>query len=137
MAYSLTEKKRIRKDFRKQSETLAVPYLLATQLDSYRHFLQAELTPAQRREAGLHAAFKSVFPMVSYNNAAALEYVRYRLEEPVFDEKECRVRGLTFAAPLKVTTRLVIYDRESKEKRVKDIREQEVYMGEVPLMTDN
>ena len=137
MAYSFTEKKRIRKDFRKQVETLEVPYLLATQLDSYRHFLQAEVHPGQRKEAGLHAAFKSVFPMVSYNNAAALEYVRYRLEEPVFDEKECRVRGLTFAAPLKVTTRLVIYDRESKEKRVKDIREQEVYMGEVPLMTDN
>ena len=137
MAYSFTEKKRIRKDFRKQVETLEVPYLLATQLDSYRLFLQAELAPAQRSDVGLHAAFKSVFPMVSYNNAAALEYVSYRLEEPVFDEKECRVRGLTFAAPLKVKTRLVIYDRESKERRVKDIREQEVYMGEVPLMTDN
>jgi DNA-directed RNA polymerase subunit beta len=137
MSYSFTEKKRIRKDFRKQIETLEVPYLLATQLDSYRLFLQAETAPSQRHEAGLHAAFKSVFPMVSYNNAAALEYVSYRLEEPVFDEKECRVRGLTFAAPLKVKTRLVIYDRESKERRVKDIREQEVYMGEVPLMTDN
>jgi len=137
VAYSFTEKKRIRKDFRKQVETLEVPYLLATQLDSYRLFLQAELAPAQRSEVGLHAAFRSVFPMVSYNNAAALEYVSYRLEEPVFDEKECRVRGLTFAAPLKVKTRLVIYDRESKERRVKDIREQEVYMGEVPLMTDN
>jgi len=137
VAYSFTEKKRIRKDFRKQVETLEVPYLLATQLDSYRLFLQAELAPAQRSDVGLHAAFKSVFPMVSYNNAAALEYVSYRLEEPVFDEKECRVRGLTFAAPLKVKTRLVIYDRESKERRVKDIREQEVYMGEVPLMTDN
>ncbi len=137
MAYSFTEKKRIRKDFRKQVETLEVPYLLATQLDSYRLFLQAELAPAQRSEVGLHAAFKSVFPMVSYNNAAALEYVSYRLEEPVFDEKECRVRGMTFAAPLKVKTRLVIYDRESKERRVKDIREQEVYMGEVPLMTGN
>jgi DNA-directed RNA polymerase subunit beta len=137
MAYSFTEKKRIRKDFRKQVETLEIPYLLATQIDSYRLFLQAELAPSQRREVGLHAAFKSVFPMVSYNNAAALEYVSFRLEEPVFDEKECRVRGLTFAAPLKVKTRLVIYDRESKEKRVKDIREQEVYLGEVPLMTDN
>ncbi|MDR3418813.1 MAG: DNA-directed RNA polymerase subunit beta [Nevskia sp.] len=137
VAYSFTEKKRIRKDFRKQVETLEVPYLLATQLDSYQLFLQAELAPSQRQDVGLHAAFKSVFPMVSYNNAAALEYVSYRLEEPVFDEKECRVRGLTFAAPLKVKTRLVIYDRESKEKRVKDIREQEVYMGEVPLMTDN
>ncbi|MBL6752541.1 MAG: DNA-directed RNA polymerase subunit beta, partial [Nevskia sp.] len=137
VAYSFTEKKRIRKDFRKQVETLEVPYLLATQLDSYRLFLQAEVAPGQRHDVGLHAAFRSVFPMVSYNNAAALEYVSYRLEEPVFDEKECRVRGLTFAAPLKVKTRLVIYDRESKEKRVKDIREQEVYMGEVPLMTDN
>ncbi|MDE0854245.1 MAG: DNA-directed RNA polymerase subunit beta, partial [Nevskia sp.] len=137
VAYSFTEKKRIRKDFRKQVETLEVPYLLATQLDSYRLFLQAELAPAQRQDVGLHAAFKSVFPMVSYNNAAALEYVSYRLEEPVFDEKECRVRGMTFAAPLKVKTRLVIYDRESKERRVKDIREQEVYMGEVPLMTGN
>ena len=102
MAYSFTEKKRIRKDFRKQVETLEVPYLLATQLDSYRLFLQAELAPAQRSEVGLHAAFRSVFPMVSYNNAAALEYVSYRLEEPVFDEKECRVRGLTFAALLLV-----------------------------------
>ncbi len=137
MTYSFTEKKRIRKDFSKQIETLEVPYLLATQIDSYRQFLQAELAPAQRHDVGLHAAFKSVFPMVSYNNAAALEYVSYRLEEPVFDEKECRVRGLTFAAPLKVKTRLVIYDRESKEKRIKDIREQEVYMGEVPLMTDH
>jgi DNA-directed RNA polymerase subunit beta len=137
MTYSFTEKKRIRKDFSKQIETREVPYLLATQIDSYRQFLQAESTPAQRTDVGLHAAFKSVFPMVSYNNAAALEYVSYRLEEPVFDEKECRVRGLTFAAPLKVKTRLVIYDRESKEKRIKDIREQEVYMGEVPLMTDH
>jgi DNA-directed RNA polymerase subunit beta len=137
MTYSFTEKKRIRKDFSKQTDTLGVPYLLATQIDSYRQFLQAELAPAQRQDVGLHAAFKSVFPMVSYNNAAALEYVSYRLEEPVFDEKECRVRGLTFAAPLKVKTRLVIYDRETKEKRVKDIREQEVYMGEVPLMTDH
>jgi DNA-directed RNA polymerase subunit beta len=137
MTYSFTEKKRIRKDFSKQIDTLEVPYLLATQIDSYRHFLQAEMAPGQRGDVGLHAAFKSVFPMISYNNAAALEYVSYRLEEPVFDEKECRVRGLTFAAPLKVKTRLVIYDRESKEKRIKDIREQEVYMGEVPLMTDH
>jgi len=137
VAYSFTEKKRIRKDFRKQVETLEVPYLLATQLDSYREFLQADVAPAARRDIGLHAAFKSVFPMVSYNNAAALEYVSYRLEEPVFDEKECRVRGLTYAAPLKVKTKLVIYDRESKERKVKEIREQEVYLGEVPLMTDN
>ena len=137
MAYSFTEKKRIRKDFSKLKETLEIPFLLATQIDSYRSFLQAELQPAKRRDLGLQASFKSVFPMVSYNGAAALEFVKYRLDEPVFEEKECRVRGLTYAAPLKVTVRLVIFDRESKEKRVKDVREQEVYLGEIPLMTDH
>ncbi|MCI0749946.1 MAG: DNA-directed RNA polymerase subunit beta, partial [Nevskiales bacterium] len=137
MAYSFTEKKRIRKNFRKQVETLEVPYLLATQIDSYRQFLQAGVTPAKRSVAGLHAAFRSVFPMVSYSGNAALEYDSYRLDEPAFDEKECRVRGMTYSAPVKVKTRLVIYDRESKEKKVKEIREQEVYLGEMPLMTDH
>jgi DNA-directed RNA polymerase subunit beta len=137
MAYSFTQKKRIRKDFRKQVETLEVPYLLATQIDSYRQFLQAEAHPEKRADLGLHAAFKSVFPMMSYSGSAALEYVSYRLDEPVFDEKECRIRGMTYAAPLKVKTKLVIYDRESKEKKVKEIREQEVYLGELPLMTEH
>ncbi|HEY9546419.1 MAG TPA: DNA-directed RNA polymerase subunit beta [Solimonas sp.] len=137
MAYSFTEKKRIRKDFSKLKETLEIPYLLATQIDSYRHFLQAETQPSKRKDSGLQASFKSVFPMTSYNGAAALEFVKYRFDEPAFDEKECRVRGMTYAAPLKVTVRLVIFDRESKEKRVKDVREQEVYLGEVPLMTDH
>jgi DNA-directed RNA polymerase subunit beta len=135
MAYSFTEKKRIRKDFSKLTETLEIPFLLSTQLDSYRDFLQEETQPAKRRDSGLQASFKSVFPMVSYNGAAALEFVKYRLDEPVFEEKECRVRGMTYAAPLKVTVRLVIFDRESKEKKVKDVREQEVYLGEMPLMT--
>jgi DNA-directed RNA polymerase subunit beta len=137
MSYSFTEKKRIRKDFRKQVETLEVPYLLATQIDSYLQFLQADKNPDKRSDSGLHAAFKSVFPMQSYSGNAALEYVSYRLDEPVFDEKECRVRGMTYAAPLKVKTKLVIYDRESKEKKVKEIREQEVYLGELPLMTEH
>ena len=137
MAYSFTEKKRIRKDFRKQTETMEVPYLLTTQIDSYRDYLQAGIIPSKRKDAGLQAAFKSVFPMTAYNGSAALEFVKYRFEEPIFDEKECRIRGLTYAAPLKVTTRLAIFDRESKEKKVKDIREQEVYMGEIPLMTGN
>ena len=137
MAYSLTEKKRIRKDFRKQTETMEVPYLLTTQIDSYKAYLQADIQASKRKDAGLQAAFKSVFPMVAYNSSAALEFVKYRLDEPIFDEKECRIRGLTYAAPLKVTTRLVIFDRESKEKKVKDVREQEVYMGEMPLMTGN
>jgi DNA-directed RNA polymerase subunit beta len=137
MAYSYTEKKRIRKNFRKQADVMDVPFLLTTQIDSYREFLQADTPAPQRRETGLHAVFLSVFPMHSYNGGASLEYVKYRLEPPAFDEKECRVRSLTYASALRVTTRLVIYDRESKDKRVKDIREQEVYMGEVPLMTDN
>ncbi|MFA5941009.1 MAG: DNA-directed RNA polymerase subunit beta [Sinimarinibacterium sp.] len=137
MAYSFTEKKRIRKDFSKLKETLEIPYLLSTQIDSYLQFLQAETQPSKRRDTGLQASFKSVFPMQSYNGAAALEFVKYRFDEPAFDEKECRVRGMTYAAPLKVTVRLVIFDRESKEKRVKDVREQEVYLGEVPLMTDH
>ncbi len=138
MAYSFTEKKRIRKDFAKQHSVLELPFLLATQLGSYRQFLQVDLDPARRNDIGLHSAFSSVFPMVSYSGSAALEYVSYRLGEPAFDEKECRIRGLTYSAPLRVTVRLVIYDKESKAnpKPVKDIREQEVYMGELPLMTD-
>ena len=137
MAYSYTEKKRIRKDFSKLLQVMDVPYLLAIQLDSYRKFLQEGADAGDRKEEGLHAAFKSVFPIVSYSGNAALEYVGYRLGEPVFDVKECQQRGVTYAAPLRVKVRLVIYDRESSNKAVKDIREQEVYMGEMPLMTDN
>jgi DNA-directed RNA polymerase subunit beta len=138
MAYSYTEKKRIRKDFGKRSTILEVPYLLATQIDSYREFLQAHTPPDQRLDTGLHGALKSVFPIVSYSGNAVLEYVNYRLGAPVFDVKECQVRGLTYAASLRVKVRLVIYDKEaSPAKVVKDIKEQEVYMGELPLMTDN
>ena len=138
MAYSYTEKKRIRKDFSKRPVILDVPYLLETQIESYLQFLQRDADPDSREEIGLHAAFKSVFPIESYSGTAALEYVRYRLGEPVFDVKECQVRGLTYAASLRVTVRLVIYDKESgAEKAIKDVREQEVYMGELPLMTTN
>jgi DNA-directed RNA polymerase subunit beta len=139
MAYSFTEKKRIRKDFGKRPSILGVPYLLSIQLDSYRKFLQTDIPEGQRDEIGLHAAFKSVFPIVSYSGNAALEYVSYRLGDPPFDVKECQVRGLTYHAPLRVKVRLVIYDKEASggQKPVKDIREQEVYLGELPLMTDN
>jgi len=140
MAYSFTEKKRIRKDFGKRESILEVPYLLAIQLDSYRKFLQADTPEHARADAGLHAAFKSVFPITSYSGNAILEYVSYRLGEPVFDVKECQMRGLTYAAPLRVKVRLVVYDKETStptKKTVKDIREQEVYLGEMPLMTDN
>ena len=139
MAYSFTEKKRIRKDFGKRPSILEVPFLLATQIDSYRKFLQEGVAVEDRTDVGLHAAFKSVFPIESYSGNAVLEYVSYRLGTPVFDVRECQLRGATFAAPLRVLVRLVIYDKDApaKSKVVKDIREQEVYMGEMPLMTEN
>ena len=137
MAYSYTEKKRIRKDFGKLPHVMDVPYLLAIQLDSYREFLQAESEKGSVRDIGLHAAFKSVFPIISYSGNAALEYVGYRLGEPAFDVKECVLRGVTYAVPLRVKVRLIIFDRESASKAIKDIKEQEVYMGEIPLMTEN
>ena len=135
--YSFTEKKRIRKDFGKQRSILEVPFLLAIQVDSYRDFLQADADPAKRRDQGLHAALKSVFPISSYSGNAALEYVGYKLGEPGFDERECRNRGLSYGAPLRVTVRLVIYDRESSTKAIKYVKEQEVYLGEIPLMTEH
>jgi len=137
MAYSYTQKKRIRKDFGKLPRVMDIPYLLAIQLDSYRNYLQSDKAVEARTDVGLHAAFKSVFPIVSYSGSAALEYVSYRLGIPVFDEKECMSRGVTFAAPLRVKVRLIIYDKDSSNKAIKDIKEQEVYMGEMPLMTDN
>ncbi|MFP6835955.1 MAG: DNA-directed RNA polymerase subunit beta, partial [Pseudomonadales bacterium] len=137
MAYSFTEKKRIRKDFGKLPEAMELPYLLSIQIDSYNRFLQLGLTAAKRDDVGLHAAFRSVFPIVSYSGSAALEYVDYRLGDPAFDVKECVLRGITYAAPLRVKVRLIIYDRESSSKAIKDVKEQEVYMGEIPLMTEN
>ncbi|WP_263081719.1 DNA-directed RNA polymerase subunit beta [Endozoicomonas sp. Mp262] len=137
MAYSYTEKKRIRKDFGKLPHVMNVPYLLAIQLDSYHKLLQSGKEPAAREDIGLHAAFKSVFPIVSYSGNAALEYVSYRLGTPAFDVKECQLRGVTYAVPLRVKVRLIIYDKDSANKAIKDIKEQEVYMGEIPLMTEN
>ena len=137
MGYSYTEKKRIRKDFSKTSPIREIPYLLETQIQSYERFLQEHTKPEDRADRGLHAAFKSVFPIESYSGNAVLEYVSYRLSTPTFDVKECQVRGSTYASSLRVTVRLVIYDKESgAEKQVKDVREQEVYMGELPLMTN-
>ncbi|WP_421621823.1 DNA-directed RNA polymerase subunit beta [Alkalilimnicola ehrlichii] len=135
MAYSFTEKKRIRKDFGKLPNILEVPYLLATQIDSYRQFLQEDRAAESREDVGLHGAFRSVFPITSHSGTAALEYVSYRIGDPGFDVKECQSRGLTYAAPLRMLVRLVIYDKDGQS--VKDIKEQEVYMGELPLMTRN
>ena len=137
MAYSYTEKKRIRKDFGKLPQVMDLPYLLAIQMDSYRNFTQMGVPTEDRMEAGLHAAFKSVFPIVSYSGNAGLEYVDYRLGKPVFDEEECKLRSVTFGCALRVRVRLMIYDKDSSYKTIKDIKEQEVYMGEIPLMTNN
>ena len=139
MEYSFTEKKRIRKNFGKRPTILEVPYLLSIQLNSYNKFLQTDKAEKDREDIGLHAAFQTVLPIVSYSGNAALEYVSYRLGTPVFDVKECQMRGLTYAAPIRVKVRLVIYDKEASgtPKPVKDIREQEVYLGEMPLMTDH
>ncbi|MDH2925019.1 DNA-directed RNA polymerase subunit beta [Nicoletella semolina] len=133
MAYSYSEKKRIRKSFGKRSQVLNVPYLLTIQLDSFDKFIQRDPEGQQ----GLEAAFRSVFPIVSNNGATELQYVSYELGEPVFDVRECQIRGATYAAPLRVKLRLVAFDREAAAGTVKDIKEQNVYMGEIPLMTDN
>ena len=137
MAYSYTEKRRIRKDFGKRPSILEVPYLVATQIESFNQFIQVEAKPEERTDVGLQAAFKSVFPIASFSGNAALEYVSYKLGTPVFDVKECQLRGLTYAASLRVKVRLIIYDKDAglNNKVVKDIKEQEVYMGEMPLMT--
>ncbi len=135
MAYSYTEKKRIRKSFAKRSAVREIPFLLATQIDSFVSFLQAEIPAADRINDGLQAAFTSIFPIVSHSGNARLEFVQYMLGEPAFDVKECQQRGLTFAAPLRARVRLVILDRDAPKETIKEVKEQEVYMGEIPLMT--
>lgn len=137
MAYSYTEKKRIRKNFGKLPNVMDIPYLLAIQLDSYKKFTQSDKSPEERFDIGLQAAFKSIFPIASYSGSAALEYVSYVLGKPAFDVAECVSRGITYSVPLRVKVRLIIYDKDSSAKAIKDIKEQEVYMGEIPLMTDN
>jgi len=133
MAYSYFEKKRIRKDFGKSAQVMEYPFLLSIQLDSFRKFIDIDPTG----ETGLEAAFRSIFPIKAYSGSSELQYVSYRLGEPLFDVKECQIRGVTYSAPLRVKLRLVVYDKEAAAGTVKDIKEQEVYMGEIPLMTDN
>ena len=138
MHYSFTEKKRIRKSFAKRANVHEVPYLLATQLDSYSAFLQQGVPTSERKTEGLQSAFNSIFPIVSHNGFARLEFLSYSLGVPPFDVKECQQRGLTYASPLRAKVRLVILDKESPTKPVvKEMKEQEVYMGELPLMTVN
>ncbi|MEK8087913.1 DNA-directed RNA polymerase subunit beta [Aquabacterium sp. A3] len=138
--YSYTERKRIRKSFAKRGSVLNVPYLLTMQKESYVAFLQKEVPPQQRKPEGLQAAFLSAFPIVSHNGFVEMKFIEYNIAKPAFDERECQLRGLTFAAAVRARLQMIIYDREtstSQSKVVKEVKEQEVYMGEVPLMTDN
>jgi len=135
--YTFTEKKRIRKSFAKRASVLQVPFLLETQLASYRAFLQAGTPAMERKNEGLQAAFTSIFPISSHSGNARLEFVGYSLLDPAFDVVECQQRGLTYCSALRAKVRLVIMDREAPKDTVKEVKEQEVYMGEMPLMTDN
>jgi len=135
--YSFTEKKRIRKSFAKRASVLKVPFLLETQLSSYRAFLQADTPPDARKNEGLQAAFTSIFPISSHSGNARLEYVSFSLLPPAFDVTECQQRGLTYCSALRAKVRLILMDKEAPKDTVKEVKEQEVYMGEIPLMTDN
>src|ERR1700704_3803564 len=135
--YSFTEKKRIRKSFAKRASVLPVPFLLETQLASYRAFLQADAASESRKNEGLQAAFTSIFPISSHSGNARLEFVGYSLLPPAFDVTECQQRGLTYCSALRAKVRLILMDKEAPKETVKEVKEQEVYMGEIPLMTGN
>ena len=138
-AYSYTERKRIRKSFGNRDSVVEIPYLLQMQKDAYTAFLQAGIAPKQRTVEGLQAAFDAAFPIVSHNGFVEMKFLEYNLAKPAFDVRECQTRGLTFASAVRAKVQLIIYDRESstsQSKVVKEVKEQEVYMGEVPLMTD-
>ena len=135
MSYSFTEKKRIRKSFANRPSVLAVPPLLDIQLRSYADFLQADVKPNARKDIGLQAAFTSIFPVSSHNGLARLRFVSYDLAKPEFDVAECQLRGLSYSCRLRAKIQLEIYDRDAPTT-VKEVRENEVYMGEIPLMTE-
>src|ERR1700689_773934 len=139
MAKSFTGRKRIRKSFGRIPEVAPMPNLIEVQKSSYDHFLQMGVPPHQRTDVGLQEVFKSVFPIKDFSDRARLEFVRYELEAPKYDVEECQQRGITFAAPLKVTLRLVVWDvdEETGARSIRDIKEQDVYMGDMPLMTKN
>ena len=139
MAQSFVEKKRIRKSFGRIGDAAAMPNLIQVQKDSYEQFLQRLIPHADRKQEGIEAVFKSVFPITDFTETAVLEYVSYEFEPPKYDTEECQQRDMTYSAPLKVTLRLIVFevDEDTGAKSVKDIKEQEVYMGDMPLMTEN
>ena len=137
MSYSYTEKRRIRKNFGRLPKVMELPKLIKTQLDSYAQFLQQHVEVGARENKGLEEVFQTLFPITSVSGNAALEYVSYQLGKPGFTVQECLIQGLSYSVPLRITVRLVIYDRETNFQNVKDVKEGEVFMGEVPLMTEN
>jgi len=139
MAFQVANNLRFRRSFGRIKKIIDLPYLIEIQKNSYDLFLQKELLPAQRENIGLHEVFKSVFPIKDFNETASLEFVSYNLGEPKYDVEECHQRGMTFAAPLKVTVQLVLWDVDAQTgaRSIKNVKEQEVYFGEIPLMTRN
>ncbi|MGH6823523.1 MAG: DNA-directed RNA polymerase subunit beta, partial [Methylocella sp.] len=139
MAQTFTGRRRIRKFFGRLREVAEMPNLIEVQKASYDQFLLVEEPRGGRPDEGLQAVFKSVFPISDFSGAALLEFVKYEFESPKYDVDECRQRGMTFAAPLKVTLRLIVFDvdPDTAARSVKDIKEQDVYMGDMPLMTMN
>ncbi|MFN9356761.1 MAG: DNA-directed RNA polymerase subunit beta, partial [Alphaproteobacteria bacterium] len=138
MALSFTDRKRVRKNFGRIGEIAQLPNLIEVQRESYAQFLQMYVKPDARENSGLEAVFRSVFPITDFSETSRLEYVHYEFEDPKYDVEECRQRGMTFSAPLKVKLRLIVFevDQETQAKSVKDIKEQDVYMGDMPLMTE-
>jgi len=137
MSYSYTEKRRIRKNFGRLPKVMELPRLIETQLESYSQFLQQHVEAGARENKGLEEVFQTLFPITSVSGNAALEYVSYELGKPVYTVQECLIQGLSYSAPLRIVVRLVIYDRDTNFQEVKDVKEGEVFMGEVPLMTEN
>ncbi|HTN69681.1 MAG TPA: DNA-directed RNA polymerase subunit beta, partial [Methylomirabilota bacterium] len=139
MAFQVANNLRFRRSFGRIKKIIDLPYLIEIQKNSYDLFLQKDLGAAQRQNIGLQEVFKSVFPIKDFNETASLEFVSYSLGEPKYDVEECHQRGMTYAAPLKVTVQLVLWDVDSQtgSRSIKNVKEQEVYFGEMPLMTKN
>ncbi|MFQ5939562.1 MAG: DNA-directed RNA polymerase subunit beta, partial [Alphaproteobacteria bacterium] len=139
MAKSFTGRKRIRKQFGRIPEVAPMPNLIEVQKSSYDHFLQRDVPAGARVSVGLQEVFRSVFPIKDFSDRAQLEFVKYEFEDPKYDVEECQQRGMTYAAPLRVTLRLMVWDvdEETGSRSIRDIKEQDVYMGDMPLMTDN
>src|SRR5512147_137990 len=139
MATTIQNNFRVRRNFGKINKIAEIPNLIAIQKRSYDKFLQADVPPEKREDTGLQGVFKSVFPIKDFNETSSLEFVSYHLEKPKYDVDECHQRGMTFSAPIKVVVRLVVWDKdeETGAQSIRDVKEQEVYFGEIPLMTEN